>query len=111
MSRGGHEACRLSARTDEREWRDESEQRSRVHAPAGQRLGAMPHVAVGLMSFRRGQLEYFVAVAQEGQMTRAAKRLHIAQPALSQAIAQLESELGLQLLERHARGVSGSAPA
>jgi DNA-binding transcriptional LysR family regulator len=59
-----------------------------------------------LMSFKRGQLEYFVEVAREGQMTRAAKRLHIAQPALSQAIAQLESELGLKLLERHARGVT-----
>ncbi len=58
------------------------------------------------MSFKRGQLEYFVEVAREGQMTRAAKRLHIAQPALSQAIAQLESELGLKLLERHARGVT-----
>ena len=58
------------------------------------------------MTFRRGQLEYFVAVAQEGQMTRAARRLGIAQPALSQAIAQLESELGLRLLDRHARGVT-----
>jgi DNA-binding transcriptional LysR family regulator len=58
------------------------------------------------MTFRRGQLEYFVAVAQEGQMTRAARRLGVAQPALSQAIAQLESELGLRLLDRHARGVT-----
>lgn len=58
------------------------------------------------MTFRRGQLRYFVAVADEGQMTRAAHKLHIAQPALSQAIAQLESELGLGLLERHARGVT-----
>ena len=57
------------------------------------------------MTFRRGQLEYFVAVAEEGQITSAARRLGVAQPALSQAIAQLESETGLHLLERHARGV------
>ncbi|MGA2321991.1 MAG: LysR family transcriptional regulator [Solirubrobacteraceae bacterium] len=58
------------------------------------------------MPFKRGQLRYFVTVAEEGQMTRAATKLHIAQPALSQAIAQLESELGFSLLERHARGVT-----
>ena len=58
------------------------------------------------MSFRRGQLEYFVAVAENGQMTSAARRLGIAQPALSQAISQLESELGLKLLDRHSRGVT-----
>ncbi len=49
---------------------------------------------------------YFVAVAEEGQVTRAATRLHIAQPALSQAIAQLEGHVGLKLLERHGRGVA-----
>ena len=57
------------------------------------------------MSFRRGHLEYFVIVAEEGQITSAARRLGVAQPALSQAIAQLESETGVKLLERHARGV------
>jgi DNA-binding transcriptional LysR family regulator len=58
------------------------------------------------MPFRRGQLDYFVAVVEDGQFTRAASRLHIAQPALSKAIAQLEAELGVKLLERHARGVT-----
>jgi DNA-binding transcriptional LysR family regulator len=52
------------------------------------------------------QLRYFVAVAQEGQMTRAARRLQLAQPALSQAMARLESQVGVKLLERNPRGVS-----
>ena len=58
------------------------------------------------MSFKRSRLGYFVAVAEEGQITLAAAKLHLAQPALSQAIAQLESEVGFQLFERHARGVT-----
>jgi DNA-binding transcriptional LysR family regulator len=51
-------------------------------------------------------LRYFVTVAEQGQLTRAANALHVAQPALSQAIAQLEAHYGISLLERHARGVS-----
>jgi DNA-binding transcriptional LysR family regulator len=39
-------------------------------------------------------------------MTRAAQRLQLAQPALSQAIARLETQVGVRLLERHPRGVS-----
>jgi DNA-binding transcriptional LysR family regulator len=55
-------------------------------------------------------LSCFVAVVEEGQITRAAKKLHVAQPALSQTIAKLEGILGLQLFERHPRGVSLTAP-
>jgi DNA-binding transcriptional LysR family regulator len=58
------------------------------------------------VAFRQGHLLYFVTVVEEGQMTRAARKLDLAQPALSQAIAQLESEVGVQLLERHPRGVA-----
>jgi DNA-binding transcriptional LysR family regulator len=58
------------------------------------------------ISFRRGQLRCFVTVAEEGQITRAAARLRMAQPAVSQAVALLEAELGLELLHRHPRGIT-----
>ena len=48
-------------------------------------------------------LEVFVAVAQSGNMTQAAQRLRITQPTVSHAIAQLERELGVDLLDRHGR--------
>jgi LysR family transcriptional regulator, nitrogen assimilation regulatory protein len=51
------------------------------------------------------QLRYFVAIVDHGSLSRAARVLHIAQPALTQQIQQLEEDLGAQLLHRSAQGV------
>src|ERR1700691_1921617 len=51
------------------------------------------------------QIEYIVAVDEEGSFTRAAARHHIAQSALSHQVARLEAELGVRIFERTSRSV------
>lgn len=51
------------------------------------------------------RLRYFVAIADSGSMSAASRKIHIAQPALSQNISELERLVGLGLFEREARGV------
>ncbi len=55
------------------------------------------------------QLAYFVAVADEGNFTRAAATVHVAQPGVSAQIRHLERELGQDLLDRTGRNVSVTA--
>src|ERR1700688_1194518 len=50
------------------------------------------------------QLAYLVAVSRHGWLRRAGEELHVSQPALSEAIRNLERELGVTLLDRHRSG-------
>jgi DNA-binding transcriptional LysR family regulator len=55
------------------------------------------------------EIQYFIALFEDGSVTRAARRLNIVQPALSMQIAKLENELHQQLFERGAHGMTPTA--
>ena len=58
------------------------------------------------MAFTLRQLQYFVAVAEQGTVSRAAQNLSISQSAVTEAIKELEGDLGVALFDRHPRGLS-----
>jgi DNA-binding transcriptional LysR family regulator len=72
---------------------------------AGQDLPHRGRYAGGPTSLELRHLRYFVAVAEEGGFTPAARRVHVAQQVLSAQVRQLEGLLGVTLLERTSRGV------
>ena len=51
------------------------------------------------------QLKYFLTVAEEGQITSAAEKLHMTQPPLSQQLKQLEDSLDIKLINRSSKGI------
>lgn len=58
------------------------------------------------MAFTLRQLQYFIAVAEEGTVSGAAQSLSISQSAVTEAIKELEHDLGVELFERHRRGLT-----
>jgi LysR family nitrogen assimilation transcriptional regulator len=70
-----------------------------LHSMSGHRS-----LASRLMDLK--QIQYFIALFEDGSVTRAAKRLNIVQPALSMQISKLETELNSQLFERGPHGMT-----
>jgi DNA-binding transcriptional LysR family regulator len=79
--------------------------------PATQRSSAAESAKLASLKSRNdnyitpSKLEAFVAVAEEGGFTAAARRLHMSQPSLSQTVSALERQFGVELFARSATGV------
>ena len=58
------------------------------------------------MSFTLRQLQYFVAVAEHGSVSKAAHGMSISQSAVTEAVKELEADLGVRLFDRHSRGLN-----
>ncbi|MBY5596433.1 LysR family transcriptional regulator [Rhizobium leguminosarum] len=58
------------------------------------------------MAFTLRQVQYFVAVAEQGSVTRAAQNLSISQSSVTEALKELETDLGVELFERQPRGLT-----
>lgn len=58
------------------------------------------------MTFSLRQIQYFIAVAENGSISGAAHQLAISQSTITEAIKELEADLGVRLIERHARGIA-----
>ena len=67
-------------------------------------MGRRLRVTLGAVSL--SQIRYFVAVAEENHVGRAAQRLHVAQPPVRRQIRALEEEIGAQLFSRTPRGMT-----
>ena len=75
------------------------------HEPPVMTTRPTPHVGLEVR-----QLRYLVALSEEQNMTRAAVRLHLTQPALSQALHNLELRTGLRMFDRVPRGIQLTGP-
>lgn len=62
------------------------------------------------MAFTLRQLQYFVAVAEQGTVSGAAHALSISQSSITEAVKELERDLGVNLFERHPRGLNITHP-
>ena len=58
------------------------------------------------MSFSLRQIQYFLAVAENGSVSKAAAQLHTSQSTITEALKDLEADLGVRLLERQPRGLA-----
>jgi LysR family transcriptional regulator, nitrogen assimilation regulatory protein len=100
----GPARCARAARRDplEARWRPSAATACAPARPCSRKLQRHPsETAINLR-----QLQYFARVVETGNITRAAEKLYVSQPALGLQIRQLEQELGVSLLSRHSRGVS-----